>query len=196
MWVKMVALKASSWTPPNEKSYIITATSRGLGTSRVPVRATARSHSRISTSGKPMPSAMVRTLSAIRPRRRATDGASGMDCVASGSAVTCSLKRPSFPLHELLGDMAVQVGHLADLLVLVHQPGIGVGAFHEHVIEFPGELHVRHRQLDRFLLLAELLHCHVDDLRGVRHGVVNSLPVHVDDELDTLRVDMHRQAID
>src|SRR5258708_30319338 len=112
----------------------MTGTARGVGEGGVAVRGTARSHSRISTSGKRTPSAMVRTLSAIRPRRRATDGASGMECVASGSAVTCSLKRPSFPLHELLGDVAVQVGHLADLLVLVHQPGIGAGAFHEHVI--------------------------------------------------------------
>src|SRR5262245_48018240 len=147
--------------PPNEKSYIITATSRGLGTSRVPVIATARSQSRISTRGKPTPSAMLRTRSAKRLRRRAADGASGMDCVASGSAVTCSLKRPSFALHELLGDVAVQVGQLADLLVLEHQPGIGVGAFHEHVIELPGELNVGHRKLDRFLLLAEFLHRHL-----------------------------------
>src|SRR6516162_11057301 len=170
--------------PPNEKSYIITATSRGLGTSRVPVTATARSHSRISTSGKPTPRATARTFSATR-RRRAIDGASGTDWgVASGSAVTCSLKTRLDRLHELLGDVAVEVGHLADLLVLEHQPGIRVGALHEDVVELPGEFDVRHRKLDRFLLLAELLHRHLHDLLRMGHGVVDRLPVHVDDELD------------
>src|ERR1700687_2117653 len=156
--------------PPNEKSYIITATACGLGTSRVPVMATARSHSRISTIGKPAPSATARTVSTKRPRRRAADGASGVG-VTSGSAVTCSLKTILDRSHELLGDDPVQVGHLADLLVLEHQPGIGVGALHEHVVELPGELHVRHRELDRFLLLTELLHRDLDDLRGIGHRV-------------------------
>src|SRR5262249_20483242 len=113
---------------------------------------TAGSHSRISTSGKPTRSAMVRTFSAMRLRRRAADGASGRACVASGSAVTCSLKRPSFPLHELFGDVAVQVGHLADLLVLIHQPGISAVAFHEDDIEAPTESHLLHPKIDGFLL--------------------------------------------
>src|SRR5713226_2893812 len=171
--------------PPNEKSYIITATSRGLGTSRVPVMATARSQRKIRMSGKPTPSAMVRTFSTSCLRRRAADGASGVDCgAASGSVVTCSLKTILDRLHELLGDVAIEVGHLADLLVLEHQPCIGGGALHEHVVELPREFDVRHRKLDGFLLLAELLHRHLDDLSGMRHGVVDRLPVHVDDELD------------
>src|SRR5712672_3297574 len=141
--------------PPNAKSYIITATACGLGTSGVPVMATARSHKKISTSGKPAPSAIARMVSMPRPRRRAADGASGAVCdVASGSAVTCSLKMPLDRSHELLGDHLVDVRHLADLLVLEHQLGIGAGALHEHVVELPGKLHVRHRQLDRLLLLA------------------------------------------
>src|SRR6516164_5537108 len=103
--------------PPNEKSYIITATSRGLGTSRVPVTATARSHSRINTSGKLTPSATVRTFSARWLRRRPAHGVCDTErAVASGSAVACSPKTSSCPLHELFGDVAVQVGHLADLL--------------------------------------------------------------------------------
>src|ERR1700704_3657055 len=135
--------------PPNAKSYIITATACGLGTSRVPVMATARSQSRISRTGKPAPSATARTISTMRRRRRAADGASGAtSAVASGSAVTCSLKRILDRSHELLGDDLAQVGHLADLFVLEHQPGIGVGALHEHVVELPGELDVGHRELD------------------------------------------------
>src|SRR5258707_11727435 len=134
--------------PPNAKSYIITATACGLGTSRVPVMATARSQSRISRIGKPAPSATARTVSTMRRRPRAADGASGAaSAVASGSAVTCSLKMilgQSRRSHELLGDDLAQVGHLADLLVLEHQPGIGVGALHEHVVELPGELDIGH----------------------------------------------------
>src|SRR3977135_3476765 len=148
--------------PPKEKSYIMTATSRGLGTSRVPVMATARSHSRTSTIGKPTPSAMVRSCATSRRRRRAADGASDVDwSVVSGSAVTCSLKMFLGRSHELLGDVPVEVVHLADLLVLEHQLGIGTGALHEHVVELPGELHVRDRELDRFFLLPELLHRHL-----------------------------------
>src|SRR5262245_25697321 len=165
--------------PPNEKSYIITATSRGLGMSRVPVMATARSQTRTSSSGKPPPSAMPRSRSARCRRRRAAAGASVDWSAVSGSAVTCSLNS-GIPSHELLGDDLVEVGHLADLLVLEHQLGVSACALHEHVVDLPGELHVRHRELDRLLLLAELLRRHFDDLRRIGHGVVDRLAVHID----------------
>ncbi len=78
--------------PPNEKSYIITPTSRGLGMSRVPVTATARSHSTMSRRGNPAPSATVVIFSITRERRRTAAGTSAMaGCVACASAVTCSL---------------------------------------------------------------------------------------------------------
>ena len=115
-------------------------------------------------AGKPTPSATARSFStSCRRRARGRRGASGVDCcVASGSAVTCSLKTiPGLTrVTELLGDVTVEVGHLADLLVLEHQLRVGLGALHEHVVELPGELDVRHRELDRFPLLAELLHRH------------------------------------
>src|SRR5882757_265683 len=170
--------------PPNAKSYIMMATSRGLGTSRVPVMATARSQSRISRIGKPAPSAKALTPVRSRRRWRARAGASpsAAGCsAASGSA--CSLKTIPDRSHELLGDDVGEVGRLADLLVLEHQLGVGAGALHEHVVDLPGELDVRHRELDRLLLLAELLHRHLDDDRRVGHGIVDGLAMHVDDEL-------------
>src|SRR5262249_40287915 len=154
--------------PPKAKSYIITATSRGLGTSRVPVIATARSHSSTSTIGNPMPSASARSRSPARRRRRtasASDAAVGS--AVAGSAETCSLKTLLDCSHELLGDVPVEVRRLPDLLVLEHQPGIGAGTLHEHVVDLPGELDVRHRELDRLALLPELLHRHLDDLRRI-----------------------------
>ncbi len=57
----MVPLKASSYTPPNAKSRIITATMYGVGTSLVPLDRTAACHRMMSASGKPAPKAMART---------------------------------------------------------------------------------------------------------------------------------------
>ncbi len=62
-WVRIVPLKASSYTPPKAKSRIITATIEGVGTSLVPDATTPMCHSRISASGKLAPSRTLRRRS-------------------------------------------------------------------------------------------------------------------------------------
>jgi len=140
----------------------------------------------------------VRTLSDDYGRGRARNRRAlpAWDCAAfrKRRGPVFAQENPRFPYMKLLGDMAVSGPGTWRICLFLRTSGrgIGVGAFHEHVHRvFQASLHVRHTaKLDRFSFAgrASAL-AMVDDLRGgFRHGVVNSLPVHVDDELDTLRV--------
>src|SRR4051794_25171131 len=141
--------------PPKVKSHIITATWRGPGTSRVPVMTTARCQRKISSSGKPAPSAIARTVSNVCRRRRDICTTSNAFGVASSSAVTCSLNFFYPLLLELGGDELLEIDLLADLLVLEHQFRVRGRARHEHIVDLPGEFDVRNRQFDRLFLLPE-----------------------------------------
>src|SRR5438552_13925051 len=102
--------------------------------SRVPVRTTARCQRNTKRIGKPAPSATARSVSNVRRRRRAAAGA----CFGCASAVTFWLKMvPMLLLLKLRRDELAKIDLLADLLVLEHQLRIGVGALHEHVVDFP-----------------------------------------------------------
>src|SRR5580704_16707949 len=111
--------------PPNEKSYIITATCQGLGMSRVPLSATARSHRTISSSGKPIPSATARNRSNRRRRRRRVAPSAAGRAMAAGpaSAAACS-SRTAIALLVAQADHLGDIGQLADLLLLEHQLAI------------------------------------------------------------------------
>src|ERR1700734_1254201 len=113
--------------PPKVKSYIMTATWYGLGISRVPDIATARSQIRIRSSGKPAPSTMARSVSSRCRLRRGEAAAAGRFVSEPlGRVVAWSLTWSS--LHELLADGVRHVGRLPDLLLLDHQAAIGLGA--------------------------------------------------------------------
>src|SRR5271168_967554 len=176
--------------PPNEKSYIITATWRGLGMSRVPLYATARSHRKTSRTGNPNPSATARSVtSRCRWRPRIAAAASGAPWSArSGTAVIPSFTKIPVRLHELLVDRLRHVGQHANLLLLQHQLAIGRRALDEYGIDLPGQFDVWNGDFDRLALLTELLHRDLDHLFGMGHGVVGRLLVHLDDQFESPRI--------
>src|SRR5262252_1236484 len=100
---------------------------------------TAKCQHTTNTDGNPAPSTIALARSCSCRLRRATAGTSDASCcVASESAVTFSLK--VFPgrlsqLLELRGDELVQVDHLTQLLVLVHELRIGPGPLHEFAVD-------------------------------------------------------------
>src|SRR3954470_23870278 len=107
-----------------------------------------------------------------RRRRTATSGDSG--AAASVSVIVCSVKTTPASL-ELRCDELLDVDLLPDLLVLVHQLCVGGRALQECIVELPDEFDVRYGEFDRLLLLAELCDRHVDDLRRMRHRVLDRL---------------------
>src|SRR5579863_7245910 len=154
--------------PPWKKSYIMMATSAGVGTSAVPLSFTSTCQRTISPSGK----AIARIVDCPSQALRAP-GLLGDPTLPARATLEPSLMDLRTELADELGieELVIIRRQLADLLAIVHLEAVVASLGDEGLIHVPGELDVGRRLLDRVALLSELLQGHVDEGRPRRHGV-------------------------